>query len=222
MSCDVPHAGYNYEDFKKFADGVTTFHDLPMGKVYHPPGAIMRASRLIVEGPDMLGKTTLLSMLREMGIISSVRKMGLPEAEWTAAQWVEWSAHGLVEEAADRSWISEVVYGLTCRGRCNIDPASARQIQRNLYTRGYVTLLYLPSTPFVYKAIVEQRYTSIEAFSKEQLEHVEFAYRQLLEGSFHGYDLSIAAGHYVYFVDGQRSKMEQLCGALRTINWMRC
>lgn len=179
--------------------------------------------KIIVEGPDMLGKTTFLESLKKMGVIKTVRKMGLPEATWTAADWLHWSEHGLIEDAADRSWISEVVYGLSCRGKCNIDVMTSRAIQRNLAARGYTTLVFMPASAVAYGHLMNTRYDAArEAFSKEQLIGVVRDYRRLLEDSLGEYRLSCSMRHYSYIVDESYSREEVLAGALRSIGRLTC
>lgn len=144
--------------------------------------------KLIVEGPDSLGKTTLLDMLEEYHNIMlepeisvqaelpiSRRKMGLPEAKWTGQQWTDWSWK---EDAdlIDRCWLSEVLYGMLFRDGCNVTPAQADECWQRFKVKGYKMLLVVANL-YVYNQCMVKRYDPTrEAFTMEQCQRVAEAY----------------------------------------------
>jgi thymidylate kinase len=149
--------------------------------------------KLIIEGPDSVGKTTLLDSLEEdhkaLGMKLTRRKMGLPEASWKGPDWVDWAAWERAH-LVDRCWWSEVIYGITCRGTCSVTPQQAKDCMANARISGYRFLL-VAAAGKVYSRILQRRYDAKrEAFSRDDCERVGYCYERLaLTGRFMHYRL---------------------------------
>jgi hypothetical protein len=156
---------------------------------------------LIIEGPDMVGKTTLIDRLAPaLGVDRD--KCGLPEAEYTLnKQWLErWGPNTVM----DRYFISEFIYGLTCRGKANVSPANCLELLNTLF-RLRTCMIVMVATPTCYRKILEEHYDSKrEAFTQEQCYKVNLAYYELFVvkpyGGWNGYMSrpDVACGGYIH------------------------
>lgn len=145
---------------------------------------------LIIEGPDMVGKTTLvpwlqaelraqLLWLRRPDLAEKVHtvKFGLEEAAYTTAkQWIARAAPWCV---ADRFHLSETVYGPLGRGYSNLTPDAAADVDAYLDRHGAVTIVVC-ATEARYEELIRDVYpTRGEAFTQEVCRRVNQAYLAL-------------------------------------------
>ncbi len=135
---------------------------------------------LIIEGCDMVGKTTLVDELKRILARSGFHfeRRGLAEAQWSAKEWLD----GIkAETVCDRGHMSEVVYGLNLRGKCNITPIQYAHLDMKVRQQGGFTAV-ITATPEAYAQLVEMHYDPArEAFSREQCEQVNRSYLDFLD-----------------------------------------
>ncbi len=139
---------------------------------------------LILEGPDCVGKTTMIDALwLELPGTKRVKR-GLPEASWSPEQWIKDSDFMVV---ADRGHMSEVIYGMTCRGSCNLDADSYRLVDQGIATCGGMVVV-VDATPEAYIEILARHYdASREAFTPAECVKVNLAYDHFIQGGVEGY-----------------------------------
>jgi hypothetical protein len=143
---------------------------------------------LIIEGPDMVGKTTLIDKLAP-ALGASCDKCGLPEANLIGQRaWLERWKPGVV---MDRYFISEFIYGLICRNAANVSRTDAVEMNDILRQLGAMTIVVV-ATPRCYERILEDHYDPTrEAFSRELCRDVNAAYYELFverpAGGWRGY-----------------------------------
>ncbi len=142
---------------------------------------------LIIEGPDMLGKTTFAEKLVKAVKGIAIDKFGLPEASYTTAK--EWLDRYKVDSVADRFVISEPIYGLICRGKTNTPVDVWDEIWAGIEERGGCHVLLYYTDSVTYRNVLQQRYDPArEAFSKDQCKQVAEAYEELaLDKDWNGY-----------------------------------
>ena len=153
---------------------------------------------LIIEGPDMLGKTTFARKLVEALDCVHIDKFGLPEVSYTTPG--EWLARYDVNAIADRYVISEPLYGLICRNKANMSVQAFLDVWYGLQDRGGYHVLVFYADPADYDKILEQRYDPArEAFSKDQCRLVNKAYFDLATvGNWKGYAILGERDHFRY------------------------
>ncbi len=156
---------------------------------------------LIIEGPDMLGKTTFARKLVAAVDGISIDKFGLPEASYTTAK--EWLDRYDPSAIADRFVISEPIYGLICRGKTNTPIDVWNEIWAGMEERGGCHILVYVSDPYTYADVLQKRYDpSREAFSIAQCAEVNQAYWQLFSnGKWRDYHLPSWAKKKFVIVD---------------------
>lgn len=145
---------------------------------------------LILEGADMLGKTTFANNLKAAWPDVQMDKCGLPEAEYRGvAPWLARYGHNTV---CDRHFLSEPIYGLVCRGKSNLTTDEFWELQERLVdeTPGVDILVWIAGDD-TYKQVVDERYDAgREAFSPAQCHQVSAAYQELmLRREWRGYHL---------------------------------
>lgn len=149
---------------------------------------------MIVEGPDMVGKTTLMpfleSLVREKlmelgedgstsGLLTRI-KFGLEEAKYTTSE--EWIRRLRPWALADRFALSEMIYG-KCSGRGPaISEQAYKEIDDALMEMGGC-LIVIRATPERYEELLRDVYpTRGEAFSQEVCRQVNREYGKLQKG----------------------------------------
>ena len=146
---------------------------------------------LLIEGPDMIGKTHLCDRIaRELGV--KVDKFGLPERDGMVAHCMQRLKPLTVY---DRGWISEVVYSIKARGQLpTITSDDCATICRKAEQVGCLTVVVYADDD-VYSELVERWWSRGEAFSKEQCKAVNAAYRHLATTN---HVLSSTSGNVLY------------------------
>ncbi len=133
---------------------------------------------LILEGPDMVGKTTLTRKLKLLMPEMQLSVRGLAHAEWKPHEWVE----GMKERTiCDRGHMSEVVYGLNLRGKCNLSPLQYRSCDDAVAYLGGFTVVITASEK-AYQTLVTNHYDPAkEAFTAEQCIQINDSYHDFLD-----------------------------------------
>lgn len=107
--------------------------------------------RIILEGPDLAGKTTLAKRLAKETRLPIFHK-GPPQQE----PLFEYEPQSFPPGIYDRFHLGEVVYGPILRGGSGLAPAQLLHVQKFLESRGAITVVLLPSFETIterYKAI---------------------------------------------------------------------
>lgn len=127
---------------------------------------------LVIEGPDMVGKTefvtALLARARELGINLKRDKFGMDESA-PGAMMPALEARVRPGVVSDRSWISEIVYGVACAGRGrppSITPDDHERAQRLMESAGGMVVV-IAATQTAYSKLIEQHHSRGEAYSPE-------------------------------------------------------
>lgn len=138
---------------------------------------------LLVEGPDMVGKTMLCAELHRRMREHDPRivrdKFGLPES---SRMLEECRARMRENVICDRCWLSEIVYGYTIRGRPSISTAESAECER-LFRAAGGFLVVVTADAECYARLTELHHSRGEAFTAEQCREVNAAYA---EGFKHG------------------------------------
>lgn len=142
---------------------------------------------LVVEGPDLVGKTTLCEELvaRLNADGWAERTCGAPSARTHFGPLPDgWDYLGgyarLVRPGAvmDRFHWSERAYGGALRGGSKIDPRRTAIVDGLIHACGGMIVLVCP--PFdAYAKLLDQRWTNREMFDKMQLELVRLRFMQM-------------------------------------------
>lgn len=171
---------------------------------------------LILEGADMLGKTTFCNALLKTHSGLDHRKCGLPEAELVGAE--PWQKMIHANTVCDRFAMSEFIYGLLCRGKSNLTPQEWNQLLEETALRGVKWLVWV-CPPEEYLHILAQRYDARrEAFSMELCAKVNQAYWQLLFlGQWNGYRLPTAV--HPVIVNARHGVIKQEWPAEQAATW---
>lgn len=131
---------------------------------------------LLIEGPDMVGKTelahALVEELKTMGAHPGHDKFGLPESDRMLEE-VRKRARRMV--VTDRCWPSEVVYGHTVRGAPRVSPEECAVMLR-LFRNVGGRMVVMRATPEAYEKLVELHHHRGEAFTADQCKAVNRAY----------------------------------------------
>ncbi len=132
---------------------------------------------LIIEGPDMIGKTELVKKLFVKLSNCVVDKFGLPES---GRMLEECKLRVRRNKIADRCYVSEIVYGYTCRGQPKVSVEHAREIERMVRNAGGL-IVVLAAPDDIYNELVIEHHKRGEAFTPDQCRAVNRAYRALQE-----------------------------------------
>ena len=110
-----------------------------------------RPIRVILEGPDCCGKTTLA------GKLPGVRIHHGPLLNLDGHEFFYKMIHSLNNyDIIDRCWISEFIYGKQYRGETRIDPIHCRMFNRVAYSRGFVILRCLTDLETVLNTFLDR------------------------------------------------------------------
>lgn len=141
---------------------------------------------MIVEGPDMVGKTKFCAALRA-ALAESAPRFGVVHAD----RFSQAESGRTLEEArkriqpwcvCDRLHLSEMVYGSVCRGSIDMDQEGLDEISMLLRRAGgMVVVLY--ARPDAYNALIRTWWNRGEAFSRTQCRKVNNTYRNLVINS---------------------------------------
>lgn len=150
---------------------------------------------LILEGPDLVGKTTICKRLCEALPRHMYRHFGLLPPDFNYFHDYEiHSGHYFVQ---DRFHMSELVYGTVCRGQTPITPNLYRFIDGMLMLKGAMTIVVC----FEDTALLKERYKQRkEMFDEGQVLAVNSAYFDI-ENYFEEYDV-----HYDFFITLNRDQ----------------
>ena len=155
---------------------------------------------LIIEGPDLVGKTTLISALVEH--LNRCRKrfktnpgdilvdrFGLAEVDDMEDQVQARARRWCI---FDRCYPSEIIYGLRCREQSNISPMAVIRMNHMLAQKhGMVVIIYADED--AYERLIDLHHSRGENFNPEQCRRVNAAYRQLAKtGSIDDYVVGVA------------------------------
>ena len=138
---------------------------------------------LIIEGPDLVGKTTLAGKFLEALPRHMYRHFGLlpPHFDYFHDYDIH-SGHYFVQ---DRFHMSELVYGTVCRGQTPITPNLYRFIDAMLTLKGMITVVICFEDP----AMLKERYKERkEMYDVGQCLAVNSAYFDI-ENTFDRYDI---------------------------------
>lgn len=137
---------------------------------------------LLVEGPDMVGKTMLCAELHRRMREQEPRvvrdKFGLPESTCMLDECRSRMRENVI---CDRCWLSEIVYGYTIRGRPSISPKDSAECERLFRSVGGF-LVVVTADPACYDRLVAEHHSRGEAFTAEQCREVNAAYRDGFDG----------------------------------------
>lgn len=173
---------------------------------------------LILEGPDMVGKTTLMPLLEdlvydevvEMGDESvevTTEKYGLDEANYTTAE--QWLARIKPWNICDRFVLSERMYGAAARGKPNVDYGAYQRVMREVRARGGAVIVVCASEER-YEQLIKTVYpTRGEAFSESVCRAVNRMYLGLEIGEDCDVKIVLEDGRYADEV--AMGQLEKVC-----------
>jgi thymidylate kinase len=141
---------------------------------------------LIVEGSDLVGKSTVVKKLLES---VELQQKGytpdhfglLPEGFEYYWGYIDRSARRVV---MDRFHMSEIVYGRMIRGGAKIDEEEYRLIDAHLRNLGAVTVIITADASLIKERSLERE----EVFNVEQILSVNDGFRQVADRLFAGYE----------------------------------
>jgi len=155
---------------------------------------------LIIEGSDLVGKTTLIKALCDetikRGFPMIPQHFGLLPDNWNF--FVDYIGYINSRTVMDRFIMSEVVYGETLRCGCRIDPGYFRALQSILNQSHSMTVIVAAESEFFKEHVRKQYQHRNEVFKEEQICEVNDAFINVLEnGCLNEYTLSYDIGHIV-------------------------
>lgn len=171
---------------------------------------------LIVEGPDMVGKTTLCKALMERLNRGeneyrrwSYGHLGLLPPGWDYF----WSYVPLANRwvVQDRFFLSEIVYGTVTRGYTHIDPETSRLLEAKLTLVGAYTAVITAD-----EAVLRSQWESHkhrEEFSLEKVLEVNAAYQDV-ERKFPKHRIEPDVSYHIKLGDLWPSMNRQLCDVI--------
>jgi len=130
---------------------------------------------LIIEGPDLIGKTTLIERLKKEMPWCGTDAFGLAESADMHAQCMKRMKRATI---CDRNFLSEIVYGTVLRGRSNLTRDQLGEVVAQ-FARVGGAMVVLSAPENVYSVECLDRHDRGEAFSREQCARVNSAYRQI-------------------------------------------
>ena len=102
---------------------------------------------IVIEGPDLIGKTTLCESVRkewnaiaesDPGPINQVVKFGLGQSDWGVKEYCKFTRRRMI---ADRMHMSEAVYGIVTRGGSNLSPEQYAMVDGAVVASGGMVVL---------------------------------------------------------------------------------
>lgn len=137
---------------------------------------------LIVEGPDMIGKTTLcealIKRLNALGYPLIPQHFGLLPKGWN--YYADYLPFMNARTVMDRFILSEVVYGNVLRGSTQLDPETYRMLDAQLRLQGSVTVVIYATDEWLSKQIVDKYAQRDEKFSPAQIMQVNRGFANLV------------------------------------------
>ncbi len=134
---------------------------------------------LVIEGPDLVGKTTLAKALIES---IEMRSRVRPEYQHFGRLPENWDyCRDYVKKVrqwcvTDRWWESEIAYGEAIRGHACISPRQEKIVEGATRAAGGLTILVMPAGLHNYEQLLEEQWTTREMFNQEQLRRVCMRY----------------------------------------------
>lgn len=122
---------------------------------------------LLIEGPDIIGKTTLVNRLCNEARWLKREKFGMAESTCMVE---ECRKRIKPRTVFDRCWISEIMYGTSARDGSNVDQFQAQECL-DMANRAGLYLVVVVAEPATYEAILSRQWASrsdIEEYRREQ------------------------------------------------------
>jgi len=139
---------------------------------------------LIIEGSDLVGKTTLIKRVSKeldaLGYPVIYQHFGLLPKDWNYySDYIKFMNRRVI---MDRFIMSEVVYGTVVRNKSKISPAAYRLLDAHLRLYAATTVVITTSKAWLEKQIKEKYGDRYEAFSKETILKVNTGFNDLFRG----------------------------------------
>lgn len=152
---------------------------------------------LIIEGPDLVGKTTLAKKM--LNLLNSAAKMPhiyahfskLPDGWDYFWNYLERASRNIVQ---DRFHFSEIVYSFVCRyhkGQSPLTPERYRVVDGILRQLGSMTVVITADDDWLKKQL-DDKHRRGEMFSEEQILKVNQTFKYLVNKDGNAYDESYA------------------------------
>lgn len=128
---------------------------------------------IVLEGPDMIGKTTIARKLHARLPGLTTLKFGKEHSQWSPGQYKRVIQRNTV---ADRLHMSELVYGTVTRGGAYLTAEQYKQIDKMLFwAEGIVVVLW--ASDETYERLIELHHARGELYDAETCRKVnrEFA-----------------------------------------------
>ena len=141
---------------------------------------------LIVEGPDLVGKTTLCNAL-VLKILEITKQVDEPiechvdhftsaDSKMTPLDYYERFVPWTV---SDRGHVGEFVYGTVCRdGECHLPPNKMRIVEGMMHAVGGL-LVIVHATPGAYEQLLHRHHDRGEEFDQDQCSEINALYNQM-------------------------------------------
>lgn len=169
---------------------------------------------LIIEGPDLVGKTTLAKKLRDE-LLGDYFHFGPLTDDFDFihgyAQFVK------PNRIMDRFHLSEIAYGRACRGRTRVGEFELRAIEGYLKFKGCMTVLVTTSTEAKYRAHLSRHWTAKEMFGRDDLIRVWHEFDHISD-QWHG---GLAIDMAVYVDDDRWACQNNIDAILRRYRWLQ-
>jgi len=137
---------------------------------------------LIIEGPDMVGKTTLIKVLQQrlttLGYPVIPQHFGLLDDRWDF--YGDYLKYVHATTIMDRFILSEVVYGLTLRNKSRISPEVYRLLDAHLRLNGSVTVVIRAEEDWFRDWLDRKFDESREVFDKSGIININSAFHDVL------------------------------------------
>lgn len=137
---------------------------------------------LIVEGSDLVGKTTFVKLLLEQaekeGYPMVPQHFGLIPKGW--AYYEDYLPYVHARTVMDRFVLSEIVYGSVIRGGSGIDVETYRLLDAHLRLNGSFTVVLYGDPSWYSRHLNEVYDADCESFSRPHLENVNLAFAELV------------------------------------------
>ena len=141
---------------------------------------------LIIEGSDLVGKTTLIKAICDEAITRDFpmipQHFGLLPDNWDFDK----GYHDYISKRTvmDRFVLSEVVYGETLRSGSRIDEAGFYKLQYNMYKTAVspaMTVIIAAAPDFFKEHVHKQMQERVEVFKEEQICEVNDAFLKIMQ-----------------------------------------
>lgn len=160
--------------------------------------------KIIIEGPDATGKTTLAQFLmRKLGPKAEYHHQGLYDSDPLMETITAVESVGNAPAVFDRLHIGEQVYGPIYRGVDSLGAPGRRMLERYLLARQCVLVICTPPEGAAYDVFDKRRDT--EMFGKDS----DWQYLQQHAG-FHGAKSELPQTRYSFVTQGSPEGMQRL------------